>query len=258
MSQMIYLQPQAVAKKQYEHAYKDLRSKLLQLQSQIMHSNSRVILVFEGMDAAGKGGLIRRISSAIDPRFIQVWPIAAPKAQYKGTHYLHRFWDRMPLPSQMAIFDRSWYGRVLVERVEGFATPQEWQRAFQEINDFEKLLIDDGVIIKKFFLKTSLEEQKKRLVARLSDPAKHWKITLDDFRNRDKWPHYEPAIVEMLDKTSPSSAPWHLIETDDKRAARLSVIGKVCEISELLPPLPTDTLGDELRDLAMTEFSLRL
>ncbi|MGB0843897.1 MAG: polyphosphate kinase 2 family protein [Alphaproteobacteria bacterium] len=258
MTPYIHLQPNDISRDAYKKSLASLQQQLQTLQSQVLRNKARVILVFEGMDAAGKGGVIRRISSAIDPRALQVWPIAAPKPEYKGTHYLKRFWDRLPAPGEIAIFDRSWYGRLLVERVENFASPEEWQRAYREINEFEKLLIDDGVIIKKFFLKTTLEEQKKRLVARLTDAQKHWKITLDDFRNRDKWPQYEPAINQMLLETSPEHAPWVLVETDHKKAARIEVLSNVCSISSSLPDLPKDTLGDELRQLAKSEFNLDL
>jgi polyphosphate kinase 2 (PPK2 family) len=182
------------------------------------------VIAFEGMDAAGKGGAIRRISWALDPRSLKVFPIAAPNEIEKKQHYLQRFWTRMPGKGQLSIFDRSWYGRVLVERVEGFATPTEWKRAYKEINEFERHLTDSGTRVIKIFLHINKDEQLRRFEERLRNPLKRWKLSYEDFRNRDKWDQYVTAIEDMFDKTSTKYAPWHVIQGDNKPAARLEAI----------------------------------
>jgi PPK2 family polyphosphate:nucleotide phosphotransferase len=203
---------------------KSLQLKMLRIQQGTYHSKKRVIIVMEGMDAAGKGGAIRRITENLDPRSYQVHPIGAPSQDEQGRHYLYRFWQKIPLPGMIAIFDRSWYGRVLVERVDKLIDKKTWERAYSEINQFEKLLSDDGVKIIKICLKISKKEQLKRFEERLSDPYKQWKITPDDLKNRSKWNEYMKAHEEMLKKTTSQDCPWHVIETDDKDEARLKVL----------------------------------
>ena len=187
----------------------------------------RAVVVFEGWDAAGKGGIIRRLGWPLDPRGFNVWPIAAPLPDEQGQPYLYRFWRRLPYPGQLVVFDRSWYGRVLVERVEGFASEAEWRRAYAEINDFERLLADDGIRLVKIFLHITPEEQLKRFRARLNDPLKRWKLSPEDLRNRARWPEYETAIEEMFLSTSTVAHPWHAIPANDKRYARLAALGLV-------------------------------
>ena len=187
----------------------------------------RAVVVFEGWDAAGKGGIIRRLGWPLDPRGFKVWPIAAPLPDEQGQPYLYRFWRRLPYPGQLVVFDRSWYGRVLVERVEGFASEAEWRRAYAEINDFERLLADDGIRLVKIFLHITPEEQLKRFRARLNDPLKRWKLSPEDLRNRARWPEYETAIEEMFLSTSTVAHPWHAIPANDKRYARLAALGLV-------------------------------
>ena len=187
----------------------------------------RAVVVFEGWDAAGKGGIIRRLGWPLDPRGFKVWPIAAPLPDEQGQPYLYRFWRRLPYPGQLVVFDRSWYGRVLVERVEGFASEAEWRRAYAEINDFERLLADDGIRLVKIFLHISPEEQLKRFRARLDDPLKRWKLSPEDLRNRARWPEYEAAIEEMFRSTSTVTHPWHAIPANDKKYARLAALGLV-------------------------------
>jgi polyphosphate kinase 2 (PPK2 family) len=203
---------------------KELQLKMLRVQQGVFHSKKRIIIAIEGMDAAGKGGAIRRITENLDPRGLRVYPIGAPTADEQGRHYLYRFWQKIPSPGMMAIFDRSWYGRVLVERVEKLIPKKRWQDAFTEINQFEKLLIDDGVKIIKICLKISKTEQLKRFKERLSDPYKQWKITPDDIKNRSHWSAYMRAHQEMVEKTSTKICPWHVVETDDKDEARLKVL----------------------------------
>lgn len=190
-----------------------------------MHTNGREgILVFEGCDAAGKGGSIRRLIERLDPRGFVVHPIAAPKPQYRGKHYLQRFWDRIPEPGCLGIFDRSWYGRVLVERVEKFATKEEWKRAYDEINAFERMLHDDGVPVIKYYLHISKDEQLKRFKEREQDPFKNWKIGPEDWRNREKWDKYTKAANEMFKRTSTEFAPWNLVSSEHKWHARVTVL----------------------------------
>jgi len=183
-----------------------------------------VVLVFEGVDAGGKGGAIRRLTSAIDARLYRAIPIAAPTDEEKAHHYLWRFWRHIPRAGYMTIYDRSWYGRVLVERVEGFATDAEWRRAFAEINQFEEQLVESGVILFKFWLQISQEEQLRRFKDREQVPYKRFKITQEDWRNREKWPLYKAAVNDMVEHTSTDSASWTLVEGDDKPFARIKVL----------------------------------
>jgi AMP-polyphosphate phosphotransferase len=193
-----------------------------------------VCVVFEGWDASGKGGAIKRLVAQLDPRHVRVVQFAVPTHDEKRHHFLWRFWPSLPGWGGMAVFDRSWYGRVLVERVEGFATPEQWLRAYEEINGFERSLADEGMILIKFWLHISSEEQLKRFRKREKDPLKSWKLTPDDWRNREKRPAYEEAVEEMVARTSVEPhAPWHLIPADSKRYARVAVIETViAEIEE--------------------------
>jgi polyphosphate kinase 2 (PPK2 family) len=189
-----------------------------------------VIMVFEGWDAAGKGGAIKRVTEKLDPRGYVVQPIAAPKGEDRTHHYLWRFWRRLPERGQIAIFDRSWYGRVMVERIEGFCTEEEWKRAYREINHFERQLADFGTILLKFWVHISLEEQLRRFEGRKDTPYKAWKLTEEDWRNRDKWPQYAEAVNDMLLKTSTLTAPWTVVEGNDKWYARIRVLKTVVEV----------------------------
>jgi polyphosphate kinase 2 (PPK2 family) len=183
-----------------------------------------VVIVFEGWDAAGKGGAIRRVTEKIDPRGFVVYPIAAPKGDDATRHYLWRFWRRLPEAGQIAIFDRSWYGRVMVERIEGFCGEADWKRAFREINNFERQLVDFGTIIFKFWLHISKDEQYRRFTARKTDKLRSWKLTDEDWRNREKWDQYEDAVNEMLLKTSTMPSPWTVVEGDSKLYARIKIL----------------------------------
>jgi PPK2 family polyphosphate:nucleotide phosphotransferase len=204
----------------YDELLAQQQKKLTEIQHLFLYRGERAVIVFEGMDAAGKGGTIRRIAWALDPRSLNVWPIAAPNEIEKQQHYLQRFWARMPEKGHFAVFDRSWYGRVLVERVEKFAQPAEWKRAYSEINEFERQLTDNGIRIVKLFLHVSKDEQLRRFQARLDDPLKRWKLSYEDFRNREKWNDYIAASEDMFDRTNTANAPWHVIQSDDKAAAR--------------------------------------
>jgi polyphosphate:AMP phosphotransferase len=199
----------------------------------VLHRKARdraiaTILVFEGWDAAGKGGAIRRVTAALDAASYRVIPIAAPSDEERAHHYLWRFWRQLPRRGELAIFDRSWYGRVLVERVEGFASPDAWRRAYSEINQFEEQLVDHGIVLVKYWLHITAAEQLRRFNERKDSPFKQWKLTAEDWRNRKKWEAYERAVNEMVARTSTRAAPWTLVEADDKYYARLKVIGTLC------------------------------
>jgi polyphosphate kinase 2 (PPK2 family) len=217
---------------------------LRELGYQVYLQKRPVILVFEGWDAAGKGGAIKRITEKLDPRGYVVYPISAPHGEDKTRHYLYRFWRRLPERGQIAIFDRSWYGRVLVERVEGFASESEWKRAYKEINSFERQLQDFGAILVKFWIQISREEQLRRFEERKAIGYKSWKLTDEDWRNRQKWGVYEDAVEDMLVKTSTSGSPWTLIEGNDKCWARTKVLSQLVKIlSAGLKYAPADPLG---------------
>lgn len=205
----------------YEHKLEKLQHRLLDLQIHHLRHGGRAIIGVDGWDAAGKGGMIQRMVYGLEPRSTHVQRIGAPVEYEQGRHYLWRFWMRLPAPGNWTIFDRTWYGRVLVERIEGFCSKAAWQRAYREINDFERMLADDGVRIVKLLVHVSEEEQRRRMVKRLEDPHKRYKIGLEDFRNIAKRKQYIEAYGDMLEKTHTKHAPWHVIASDDKRHARL-------------------------------------
>jgi len=214
-----------------------------ELGMQVYQQKRPVVIVFEGWDAAGKGGVIKRITEKLDPRGFVVYPISAPHGEDKSKHYLYRFWRRLPERGSIAIFDRSWYGRVLVERVEGFAAEKEWKRAFKEINAFERQLYDFDTVVVKFWLHISREEQLNRFEERQRIGYKAWKLTDEDWRNREKWGAYEDAAEEMLVKTSTTLAPWTLVEANDKYWARVKVLARLVEVlSKELNHRPADPL----------------
>lgn len=214
----------------------DYRKRLRKAQYELLEQTQRkpfrdraLVVVFEGHDAAGKGGAIRRIATTLDPRQYRIHSVAAPNDEERARPYLWRFWRSVPRQGHIAIFDRSWYGRVLVERVEGFAQPAEWGRAYSEINDFEEELTAGGVIVVKFWLAISKEEQLRRFEERADTQYKQFKITDEDWRNRDKWDLYHDAIGEMIDRTSTATAPWTLVEAQDKKYARVKVLETLVE-----------------------------
>lgn len=211
-------------KKMYKKKLKVLQYEMLNAQQFLFNNKIGLILVFEGMDAAGKGGAIKRLTEHIDPRGLMVTPISAPQPHEKRYHYMHRFWRKLPQHGQIAVFDRSWYGRVLVERIEGFAKEEEWKRAYNEINDFEQQLTDGDYIVIKFWIHIDSEEQLKRFNDRAADPYKSWKLTDEDWRNRDKFDLYGEAADEMFEKTDTENAPWCLIPGNDKLYARVQVL----------------------------------
>jgi PPK2 family polyphosphate:nucleotide phosphotransferase len=216
-------------RRSYEDRLKHLQLAMLRIQQAYFRQGRRGIVVLEGMDASGKGGAIRRMTETLDPRGVKVWPIGAPTAEEQGRHYLWRFWQRLPERGTIAIFDRSWYGRVLVERVEGLAPKSAWKRAYGEIVDFERMLTDDGVRLVKVFLHISNDEQLRRFAERLSNPYKRWKLTEADLRTRDLWKQYQEAIEEAVARTGRTWAPWRVIGANRKWSARLGVLEAVTE-----------------------------
>jgi len=214
----------------------------------LVHKRSAIILC-EGWDAAGKGGAIQRMTATCDPRAYRVWPIAAPTEDEKAHHYLRRFWTRMPKAGEIAIFDRSWYGRVLVERVEGYADKAEWRRAFDEINELEAQLASDGTLIVKLFFHVTQKEQDKRLGARLAHPWKRWKVSAEDIRNRARRDDYLDALKDMFAETDTRWAPWTAIDGNDKKSARIAALTRVADaLVAALPKEPPES--PELEKLA--------
>jgi polyphosphate kinase 2 (PPK2 family) len=218
---------QQLSAAEYKQQLRQEQIRLRQLQLNIYEHNVPVLAIFEGWDAAGKGGAIRRLTTTLDPRSYMVHPFSAPTDEENSRHYLWRFWRRLPPAGKIGIFDRSWYGRVLVERVEGFANEVEWRRAYQEINEFEAQLTSAGYVLVKFWLHISPEEQLQRFEKRQSNPFKQHKLTEEDWRNRDRWDLYYVAVNQMVQRTHTPNAPWHLIAGDDKRYARVKVIQTV-------------------------------
>lgn len=214
----------SISDEEYKKELKKLQKKLRALHNVLYRKKIPVVIAYEGWDAAGKGGNIKRITDALDPRGYIVHPIASPEPHEKARHYLWRFWNRLPKTGHIAIFDRTWYGRVMVERLEGFCSENDWQRAYNEMNEFEKELTDSGVVVIKFWVQIDADTQLERFTARQRTPEKQWKITDEDWRNREKWDEYEDAINEMLQKTSTTFAPWHILESVDKKYARIRAL----------------------------------
>ncbi len=221
-----------LAKPDYETQLEHEQSRLNALAREAYHRGLSTVLAFEGWDAAGKGGAIRRLAASMNAHLYRVVSIAKPTEEELAHHYLWRFWRHIPPPGQFVVFDRSWYGRVLVERVEGFATEPEWRRAYAELNNFEEQLHEHGMVLAKFWLHISKEKQLQRFKDRESTPYKRFKITDEDYRNREKWDQYEEAASEMVARTSTSYSPWHLVPANDKRWARVQVIRTVCNALE--------------------------
>ena len=233
---------QTLTKDAYDEALIPYQVALSALGYQVYKQDRLVIIVFEGWDAAGKGGAIKRVTERLDPRGYAVYPISAPQGDDKTHHYLWRFWRRLPEAGQIAIFDRSWYGRVLVERVEGFCAEDDWKRAYREVVQFERGLVDFGAIVCKFWMHISSEEQLHRFQERETNELKQWKLTDEDWRNRGKWEDYFEATNDMLTKTNTISAPWTVVEANNKWHARIKVLKTL-----------VDKLSDELNYDALKE-----
>ena len=219
-------------KETYNLRLQELQSRLHRLHLEARRRKVSTLLVLEGWDAGGKGGAIRRIIGALDARNFQVISVAAPTDEEAAHHYLWRFWRHLPRAGRVTIYDRSWYGRVLVERVEGFASEKEWRRAYAEINDFERQRVEQDTVILKFWMHVTQDEQAKRFQARKDTPHKRWKLTDEDWRNRERWDEYATAVNEMVERTSTRAAPWILVEADDKRYARIRVLEALCDALE--------------------------
>lgn len=241
----------------YDEALAAVQRRLSRLQAAFIVHGARAIILFEGWDAAGKGGAIRRLTAKLDPRHFEVWPIAAPTAAEAQRHFLYRFWKRLPGERQIAIFDRSWYGRVLVERVEGFATDREWRRAYREINDFEAQQVEAGTPIVKLFLHTTQDEQDRRLAKRLDHPWKRWKTGADDFRNRARRADYLAAMHDMFEQTDTSIAPWRAFAANDKQAVRIAALEHIATQLESHVKLEPLALDPKVARLAREAFGYK-
>lgn len=221
-----------LGKKEYKEELEKWQGNLNQLSRHPEFKNISLLTLFEGNDAAGKGSTIRRVTQALDARHYHIVPVAAPTDEELAQPYLWRFWRHLPRRGAITIFDRSWYGRVLVERVEGYCAESDWMRAYAEINDFEEQLVDHRIIVLKFWLAITKEEQLARFKLREETPHKQFKITEEDWRNREKWTEYEHAVCDMVDRTSTEYAPWHVIPSNDKKSARIRVLKTYCECIE--------------------------
>jgi polyphosphate kinase 2 (PPK2 family) len=244
----------------YQQKLHKLQIAMLELEQIYRVERRRGIIALEGWDASGKGGAIQRLTEKLDPRWVHVWSIGPPSPEEQGRHYLWRFWQRLPPPGQIAIFDRTWYGRVLVERVEGLARPKEWRRAYDEINAFEKMLVDDGVRLVKLFLHISDEEQLRRFRERIETPTKRWKMTAEDIRNRARRHDYLTALDDMFARTSTADAPWHVVPAEYKWFARLAVaktvvkaLGKGIKLGP--PPLDPEVAEAAAKTLGRKELA---
>jgi AMP-polyphosphate phosphotransferase len=240
----------------YEDDLAKLQRQLSQIQQAYLFSGRSAVIVFEGWDAAGKGGAIRRLSAALDPRSFKVWPIGPPRNYYLARHYFLRFMERLPPNGAIAAFDRSWYGRVLVERVEALIPPKRWKGAYREITDFERMLTDDGTRMVKLFFHISPEEQLRRFEARLHDPLKRWKLSFEDFRNRRRWDDYAAAAEEMFARTSTANAPWTVIPSEDKKWGRIAALREVAAVLGRGVALGPPTLDDAVLEEAKAHFEL--
>ena len=245
----------------YERRLTSLQEVLQLIQQAYLGTSDRALIVLEGWDTAGKGGIVRRLGWALDPRSFKVHPIAAPDEHERTQHYLQRFWHRLPQKRQIVAFDRSWYGRVLVERVEGLAKEEEWRRAYREINEFEGMLINSGIRLVKLFLHITPDEQERRFRDRLFNPMKRWKLSYEDFRNRARWSDYETAIEDMMEETSTEHAPWHLIPANNKPYGRILAfriladrLGKNVPLEPI--PIVPDLLEEAIRALSLSALDI--
>jgi AMP-polyphosphate phosphotransferase len=242
----------------YERRLAEMQQTLQRVQQAYLGTSHRAIIVLEGWDTAGKGGVVRRLGWALDPRSFKVHAIAAPTRREKSLHYLQRFWERLPEHGQIVVFDRSWYGRVLVERVEAYATPTEWHRAYNEINDFERMLLEDDTRLVKIFLHITPEEQMHRFRTRLTDPLKRWKLSYEDFRNHSRWKDYEAAIEDMVETTSTKRAPWHLVPANNKPFGRLAAFRVIADRLSKSVALEPRALDPKVAEAAEQLLGIRL
>lgn len=238
----------------YDSALAEVQKRLEHVQVAHIVCKLRTMIVFEGWDAAGKGGAIQRLTAGWDPRHFHVWPIGAPTEEERAKHFLWRFWTKLPGAGEVSVFDRSWYGRVLVERVEAYTTEALWRRAYDEINEFEAQQRADGINIVKIFLHTTQEEQDKRLRARIEHPWKRWKVTPDDFRNRARRADYLAAMGEMFRETDTRWAPWKVIDANNKKAARIAALSHVATVLEAAVPNDPPKLDPDFERYALAQL----
>lgn len=244
-----------LGRREYQSELKQLQLDLMKLQHGLYLQGQRGVIVVEGTDASGKGGMIRRTTEVMDPRGYRVHPIGAPDATELGEHYLQRFWRRLPKTGQLTIFDRSWYGRVLVERVDQLAAPEAWQRAYEEINSFEQQLCNDGIILIKLFLHIDKDEQLSRFKERFECPHKRWKLTPEDFTAREKWEAYQIAFEDMLAKTHRPEAPWKVIGANQKRYARIEAMTHIkAVLAGRIDLARVQVLDPQVEQLALRAF----
>ncbi len=241
----------------YKKALAKLQERLSHIHTAHIVHRRRAVVVFEGWDAAGKGGIIKRLTGEWDPRYFEVWPIAAPTPEEAAHHFLWRFWRRLPPVHNISVFDRSWYGRVLVERVEGFATEAEWRRGYDEINEFERQQVDTGTTLVKIFIHVTQKTQDKRLQDRLDHPWKRWKTGLDDYRNRAKRAEYLEAMDEMFRRTDTVLAPWIVIDGNDKKAARIAALTAIADALEAQVPMDPPVLDPKVEKVARKALGLK-
>lgn len=241
----------------YGHDLKALQERLERVQAAHITHGQRSVIMLEGWDAAGKGGIIKRLTAKLDPRYFEVWPIGSPSAEEAARHFLWRFWKRLPGTREISIFDRSWYGRVLVERVEGFAGETEWRKGYDEINEFEAQLTGSQTHLVKLFVHITQDEQDKRFADRLDDPWKRWKTGPEDYRNRSKRKAYLTAIEEMFAQTDTRWAPWKLVDGNNKKAARIAALTHVAEALEAAVPMDPPDRDPAVVKLAAKAFGYR-
>lgn len=238
----------------YSDTLDELQERLARILVAYVVHRKRAVVAIEGWDAAGKGGAIKRLTAEWDPRSYSVWPIGAPTEEEKARHFLWRFWQKLPGTGEIAIFDRSWYGRVLVERVEGLASEREWRRAYDEINAFEHQQIDDGTALVKLFFHVTQEAQDERLQARLDHPWKRWKVNAEDFRNRARRDDYLKALKDVFAHTDTRWAPWHVIDGNNKKAARIAALTTIADALEKHVPVKPPESSPEMEALAGEAF----
>ncbi|HEX7821574.1 MAG TPA: polyphosphate kinase [Sphingobium sp.] len=238
----------------YTDTLNELQRRIERVQTAHIIHGKRSVVMLEGWDAAGKGGVIKRLTARMDPRFYHVWPISAPTEAERTRHFLWRFWTRLPGDREIAIFDRSWYGRVLVERVEGFASKKEWKRGYDEINAFEAQQVDSGTAIIKLFLHITQETQDKEFAERLDDPWKRWKTGEDDYRNRSHRKDYLKAMAQMFRHTDSKHAPWTVIDGNDRKAGRIAALTAIVEALEAHVPMKSPAVDPAVVKLAQDAF----
>lgn len=247
-----------IDEEQYERGLRKLQNRLLDLKNHDRRTGGRALIAIEGWDAAGKSGLISRLVTGLEPKSVHVWRIGAPTTEEQGKHYLWRFWQRLPAPGDWAIFDRTWYGRVLVERIECMCDEAAWKRAYREINEFERQLADDGVRIVKLLVHISEAEQKERMIDRLNKPYKRYKISLEDFRNIARRQDYLDAYDDVLERTDADHAPWHVIASDNKMHARLKALEVVADVLGRGVKLTEHELDPAIAEAAYKAWGWRL